>query len=86
MNGAWIGRQTDPDRGETLVAVAGAPFLDNAGKIEVLFLATLSRYPTTSEREKFVGFLTRAGATNEKSLLADVLWALANSQEFLLNH
>jgi hypothetical protein len=86
MNGAWIARQTDPDHGETLIAVAGAPFLDDVGKIEVLFLATLSRYPTAAERDKFVGFLTRDGASAKKSQLADVLWALVNSQEFLLNH
>jgi hypothetical protein len=86
MNGAWTNRQVEPDQGATLVAVAGAPFLDDVGRIEVLFLTTLSRYPTAAERDKFVGFLTRDGAKNKKSRLADVLWALVNSQEFLLNH
>jgi hypothetical protein len=86
MNGAWITRQTDPEQGETLVAVADAPFLDDAGRVEALFLATVSRYPTAAEREKFVRHVTQDGPAGRKARLADVLWALVNSQEFLLNH
>jgi hypothetical protein len=86
MNGDWLARQTDPEKGETLIAVANAPFLDDAGKVEVLFLATLSRYPTKTEREKFVGYLKREGESGRKAQLTDILWALVNSQEFLLNH
>jgi hypothetical protein len=50
MNGAWIARQTDPERGEMLESVLEAPFLDNPGRLEVLFLATLSRPPLAREK------------------------------------
>jgi hypothetical protein len=86
MNGAWLSRQTDPEKGETLVAVANAPFLDDAGRVEVLFLATYARRPTKAEGKKFLAHLTSDGDAGRKARLADILWALVNSQEFLLNH
>jgi hypothetical protein len=86
MNGAWVTRQTDPDQGETLVAVANAPFLDDAGKIEVLFLAAYARKPTAAEKDRYLSSLARDGGASRKARLADYLWSLLNSQEFLLNH
>jgi hypothetical protein len=86
MNGAWVARQTDPEKGETLVAVASAPFLDDAGKLETLFLAAYARRPTAAEREKFLAYVARDGDAGRKAQLADVFWSLLNSQEFLLNH
>ncbi|AMV29729.1 hypothetical protein VT84_35370 [Gemmata sp. SH-PL17] len=86
MNGTWLARQTDPEKGETLVAVASAPFLTDADRIEVLFLAIYARRPSAAESEKFLAHLTRDGDAGRKAQLADVLWALVNSQEFLLNH
>ena len=79
-------RQTDPTKGETLVAVANAPFLDDAGRIETLFLATYARKPTAAEKEKFLAYLARDGAAGRGAQLADIFWSLLNSQEFLLNH
>ena len=86
MNGTWMTRATDPKRGETLVAVANAPFLDDPAKLEVLFLAAYSRKPTAPEREKFLSYLLREGAAERKAQLADIFWTLLNSREFLLNH
>lgn len=86
MNGNWMARATDPTRGETLIAVANAPFLDDAAKIETLFLAAYSRKPTATEREKFLSLLLRENEANRKTQLADIFWSLLNSQEFLLNH
>jgi hypothetical protein len=87
MNGAWLTRQTDPAQGELLKAVADAPFLDDAGKVETLFLAALARSPKPAERERFVGHLSRFGSdADRRRPLADVLYALVNSNEFLLNH
>jgi len=86
MNGEWMARQTDPEKGETLVAIANSPFLNDASKVDVLFLATLTRLPTTAGREKFASYVAREGDVGRNQQLADVLWVLLNSQEFLLNH
>jgi hypothetical protein len=86
MNGAWMTRQTDPQQGETLVAVANAPFLDDAGKIEVIFLAAYARKPTAAEKDRYLSYLARDVDPTRKTRLADCLWSLLNSQEFLLNH
>jgi hypothetical protein len=87
MNGDWIARQTDPKRGETLLAVLGAPFLDDEGRLEALFLATLSRLPRAAEKRRFLALVERGRDEGKKAeALADVLWVLLNSHEFLLNH
>lgn len=86
MNGSWMARATDPEKGETLTAVANAPFLDDAAKVETLFLAAYARKPTAAEQEKFLSYLLREGKAGQKAQLADVFWSLLNSNEFLLNH
>jgi hypothetical protein len=86
MNGSWLAQQTDPEKGELLVAVANSPFLDNAGWLEVLFLGTYARKPTPAEEKKFLAYIARDGDAGRKAQLADILWAIVNSQEFLLNH
>lgn len=52
--------------------------------VEELFLATLSRKPLEKESAKAVEFLK--GATNRTEALQDILWALINTREFILNH
>jgi hypothetical protein len=94
MNGKLIGDATNLERSETLAAVADAPFLDGRGRIEALYLASLSRPPTPKELERLVNYVEvhTTGSTDserEKSArlaLADVFWALLNSGEFFLNH
>jgi hypothetical protein len=83
MNGDWITRQTDPAHGEMVRAVADAPFLSDERRIETLFLASLSRRPTAAELARYLAHLK--AADDPKRALADVLWALVNSQEFLVN-
>ena len=87
MNGRLVTGATALDRGATLVAVAEAPFLDPVGRVEALFLATLSRRPRPEESARLVAYLSRGGATGDRrEALSDVFWALLNSPEFLLNH
>jgi hypothetical protein len=87
MNGGFIDNATDLTDSQTLAGVIDAPFLDTAGKVETLFLATLSRPPTAEEKEKFEAYVASGGAKqDEQAALSDVLWALLNSSEFLLNH
>jgi hypothetical protein len=84
MNGDWIAARTDPARGEFLRAVADAPFLSAADRVEVLFLAALSRRPTRAEAGRYHAVV--ADAADPARGLADVLWVLINSNEFLVNH
>ena len=87
MNGGFVDNATDLADSMTLAAVLDAPFLDQAGKVETLFLATLSRQPTDEELAKFTAYVASGGAKqDEQSALSDVCWALLNSSEFLLNH
>lgn len=87
MNGGFVDDATDLADSMTLAAVINAPFLDKAAKVETLFLATLSRPPTPEELEKFLMYVETGGAKqDEQAALSDVLWALLNSSEFLLNH
>jgi hypothetical protein len=52
--------------------------------VEELFLATLTRFPTEKEKTEALEFL-KAGK-NKTEALQDVLWALINTREFILNH
>ena len=63
MNGRFVNDQTSLDRSQFLAGVIDAPFLDTAGKVEVLFLAPLSRKPTPAEAEKFASYVDRGGAS-----------------------
>jgi hypothetical protein len=50
--------------------------------VEELFLATLSRYATTDERQAMERRLANAGGQRRK-VAEDILWALLNHKEFL---
>ncbi len=56
--------------------------------LDVLFHAALCRLPNSKEKELFnqAAQTTLAYAKDREKLLADVLWALLNSNEFILNH
>jgi hypothetical protein len=71
-------------KSRTLAAVLDSPFLDAKGRVETLYLATLSREPRPEELKRMLQFIDQAGSKVEG--LADVLWALLNSAEFKLNH
>jgi Protein of unknown function (DUF1553)/Protein of unknown function (DUF1549) len=87
MNGRVVSGATHLEEGATLSAVAEAPFLDAAGRVETLFLATLSRRPTPEELAPLVAYLERGGPTGDaRKALSDVFWALLNSLEFRVNH
>lgn len=53
--------------------------------IEQLYLATLSRRPTSHELERTLA-LVRKHADEPRQAFGDVLWVLLNSSEFTLNH
>jgi Protein of unknown function (DUF1553) len=62
MNSPVIDESTAPGRGSTLAALLDAPFLDTAGRIEMLYLSTLSRRPSTEESRRLVHYVERGGA------------------------
>ena len=87
MNGKLISDATDLGTSETLVAIVEAPFMDTAGRVEMLFMATLTRSPTPDEFADLAAYVDGGGATGDsKKALTDVFWALLNSAEFALNH
>jgi hypothetical protein len=60
--------------------------MDNAQRIETLFLATLGRPPAPQEAGRLSKYVNDAGDGNSRKALADLFWALLNSGEFILNH
>jgi hypothetical protein len=87
MNGQLIAGATSLTQGETLQAVLDAPFLDTSESIEVLFLATLTRRPTSDEMTRMKDVVDQADSEpKRKQAIADIFWALLNSSEFALNH
>jgi Protein of unknown function (DUF1553)/Protein of unknown function (DUF1549) len=63
--------------------LAGSDLCD-AEAVEELFLAALSRPPTADEAGSALDHLRES--PDRASALADVLWALINTREFVLNH
>jgi hypothetical protein len=59
MNGRLTGEAVDLKAGRTLTAVARAPFLTTAGKVEALHLAALGRPPRPAERDRLVAYVER---------------------------
>ena len=49
-----------------------------------LVLATLSRFPTDADKERFAEH--RKTCKDRQSAFNDTLWALINTREFILNH
>ena len=62
MNGSLVAGATGIESGATLAAVAEAPFLDTAGRVETLFLATLSRPPKPEESARLVAYVEKRGS------------------------
>ena len=85
MNGPELTSITDAAQSGLLTAL-DAPFLDDDGRVEAAFLATLSRRPRDLERSQFVEYLRSRPVDQRKQALSDLVWALPNTAEFTLNH
>jgi hypothetical protein len=57
---------------------------DTAGLIREAYLRTVSRPPTSNEADRAVAHLNQS--PSQAAGLRDLMWALMNSKEFLLNH
>ncbi|MFM8582779.1 MAG: DUF1553 domain-containing protein, partial [Planctomycetaceae bacterium] len=86
MNGDFMARATDPADSQTLSAIIEFPLQTHADRVETLFLATLGRLPSATEREKMLRHVEPGGPTGDwREALGDLFWALLNSSEFLFN-
>ncbi len=88
MNGRLVAGATSLEAGDTLAAVAEAPYLDTAGRVEELYLAALTRKPRPEEAALLLEYVDKAGPSPEgrAATLADVFWAILNGPEFKHNH
>jgi hypothetical protein len=87
LNGSEMASVTaNPTSG--MLAALEAPVFTDRERIEVLFLATLSRGPDENELTRSLEHLAQGNSASgdTSSALGDILWALANSAEFGLNH
>jgi hypothetical protein len=75
--------KTNSDKEATGIVV-NADRLKMNGLIEEAYLRTLSRNPSPSEVERSYASITQAESPTRG--LSDLLWALINSKEFILNH
>lgn len=86
MNGADVAMATAPSDSALLGALT-APWLSDDQRIEILFLATLSRFPALDEVEFCREHVAAAQTSEEKEgAWADLLWVMLNSAEFAINH
>jgi len=85
MNGPPVSTATSPETSGLLQALS-APFLSDEQRLNVLFLAAYSRSPQPDELARYQKFLQEADPDQQSAALGDVLWVLANSAEFMLNH
>ncbi len=87
MNGRFVTDQTTLAKSVYLDGIVQSPFWTTREKVDMLFLATLSRPPAAPEAERFASYVDRGGANGDpKKALGDVFWVLLNSSEFSLNH
>ena len=86
MNGSETSEATDWQRSALLTSLE-APFLDDRQRTDVLYLATLTRFPTESERDRVQQFFGGVvdDDTASREARSDLLWALLNTAEFTMN-
>ena len=70
----------DPEGRVSTLIISGA---NNQKLVEELYLATLSRFPTSAENELAEKVLNQADSRARAG--QDLLWALLNSNSFLFN-
>ncbi|HTM55154.1 MAG TPA: DUF1549 domain-containing protein [Pirellulales bacterium] len=85
MNGELMKRATSAAAGGFLHTLAHDARLNNAARLNRLYLAALARRPTGQEIN-LANELMLARKGDPVAALQDVWWALLNSNEFILNH
>jgi hypothetical protein len=86
MNGRLTADATNLETSRTLRAVVEAPFLSPAEKIEVLYLAALTRKPTIEEADFLLRHVKEQKTDAERrAAYSEVFWGLLNNPEFVLS-
>ena len=86
MNGTMIDNATGMAKSGLLKSLR-APFFTNKQRVEVVYLAVLSRHPRPAEWELLNQCINEKTPAEEvQENLSDILWALLNSAEFTMNH
>jgi len=81
---ALTGKRPDGSKSPASQTKQKAEQLDAASIVKQAYLRTLSRYPTDEELTRAVQYIREADSTING--LRDVLWALVNTKEFIVNH
>lgn len=85
LNGEVVQNAATPNEGG-LVAALEAPFLTDTERIDLVMLTLLGRQPNATETEDLGGFLAESEPSDRREVLADLIWAIANSTEMAFNH
>lgn len=85
INGSDLAEATTAERGPLLLAL-DAPLFEDGERLETMFLATVTRLPTTTERDLFLKHIATRSPSEKSKAWSDVLWALLNTAEFATNH
>lgn len=85
INGSDLTEATTAERGPLLLAL-DSPLFEDGERLEAMFLATITRLPTTPERELFLKHIGTRSPSEKGKAWSDVLWALLNTAEFATNH
>ena len=80
MSGSTASSLIAVERQQMSVDIAGVGFGPAMGG----FLATLSRFPDEKERRAAIDHVKETG--RRKKAFVDMLWALLNTREFIVNH
>jgi hypothetical protein len=83
VGGLVVQDKIHSDRGRVARLIASSR--KNAEIVDELFLATLTRHPSSEEESDLVARLDRA-SSNRRQVVEDLLWALINHKEFLFQH
>jgi hypothetical protein len=87
MNGPLMADATNPEKNRALRVLMASAETHPQRCVDELYEMVLGRPPRPAERERLVKYLHEGGPTRQpKRAVADVLWVLLNSSEFLLNH
>jgi hypothetical protein len=85
---ADLKRQPTQGRGAAAPAVnlkpSQLPLAKKQELVRTLYLRTLSRYPRDQESEKALAYLDKSD--NVANGLRDLVWAVVNTEEFIINH
>jgi hypothetical protein len=86
MNSPLMARLTSCVPGSSLHSLVFDKKMNDKDRIDAIYLTALSRRPTSAESKVVSAMLLDAGDEKRPEVFADVLWAIINSAEFVLNH